>query len=76
MCCVEEPVQSLVLGRVELSQVESPLLTREDPTEKHDLDYGDEFDLPVYQIFDAGLKYGHLYRTTPRRKRANAPRRD
>ena len=64
--CVEEPGQSLVLGRVEFPQIKSPSLTQEDPAEEHDLDYSDEFNLPVYQIFDAGLKSGHLYRITPR----------
>ena len=65
MRCVEEPGQSLVLSRVELPQVESPSLTREDPAEEHDLDYGDEFNPLVYQIFDAGLKSGRLCRITP-----------
>ena len=37
--CVEEPGQSLVLGRVEFPQIKSPSLTREDPAEEHDLDY-------------------------------------
>ena len=39
MSCVEEAVQSSVLRRVELPQVEGPLLTREDPADEHDLDY-------------------------------------
>ncbi len=30
---VEEPAQSLVLRRVELPQIEGPLLTREDPVD-------------------------------------------
>ena len=33
MSSVEEPVQSSVLGRVELPQVENPLLAQEDPAE-------------------------------------------
>ena len=37
--CVEEPGQSLVLGRVEFPQIRSPSLTREEPAEEHDLDY-------------------------------------
>ena len=65
MSCVEEPGQSLVLSRVEFPQIKSPSLTREDPAEEHDLDYGDEFNLPVHQVFDAGLKSGHLCRITP-----------
>ena len=60
MLCVKEPRQSLVLGRVELPQAESPSLTRENPAEEHDLDYGDKFNLPADQVFDAGLKSGHL----------------
>ena len=39
--CVEEPVQSSVLRRVELPQVEGPLLAWEDPADEHDLDYVD-----------------------------------
>ena len=65
MLCVEEPGQSLMLGWVELPQAESPSLTRENPAEEHDLDYIDEFNLPVDQVFDAGLKSGHFRRTTP-----------
>ena len=38
VCCVEEPTQSLVSRRVELPQVESPLLTREDQADEHNLD--------------------------------------
>ena len=65
MRCVEEPGQSLVLGRVELPQVKSPSLTREDPAEEHDLDYVDKFNLLVHQVLDAGLESGHLIRITP-----------
>ena len=67
MLCVEELGQSLMLGRVELPQVESPSLTRENPPEEHDLDYGDKFNLPADQVLDAGLKSGHFCRITPRR---------
>ena len=45
---VEEPAQSSVPHRVELPQVESPLLTREDPTDEHNLDYIDKFEIPVH----------------------------
>ena len=69
MRCVEEPGQSLVLGRVEFPQIKSPSLTREDPAEEHDLDYGDKFNLPIDQVFDAGLKSGHFCRITPRQAR-------
>ena len=65
MLCVEEPGQSLVLGRVKLPQIGSPPLTRENPAEEHDLDYGDKFNLPADQVFDAGLKSGHFRRITP-----------
>ena len=63
--CVEEPGQSLVLGRVEFPQIKSSSLTREDPVEEHDLDYCDKFHLPVDQVFDAGLESGQLCRSTP-----------
>ena len=65
MCCIEEPVQSLVLGRVELPQVESLLLAREDPADEHDLDYVDEFDLLVHHVLNTCLESGQLSRTTP-----------
>ena len=45
---VEEPTQSSVSRRVELPQVESPLLTREDPADEHDLDYVDKLELLVH----------------------------
>ena len=63
--CVEEPGQSLVLGQVEFPQIKIPSLTREDPAEEHDLDYGDKFNLPFNQVFDAGLESGQLCRITP-----------
>ena len=45
---VEEPAQSSVPRRVELPQVESPLLTREDPADEHNLDYVDKFEIPIH----------------------------
>ena len=60
MCCVKEPVQSLVLGRVELPHVESPSLTREDPADEHDLDYVDEFELLVHHVLNTCLESGQL----------------
>ena len=48
VCRVEEPAQSLVPRRVELQQVESPLLTREDQADEHNLDYVDKFELLVH----------------------------
>ena len=64
MRCVKEPGQSLVLGRVELPQVKSPSLTREDPAEEHDLDYIDKLDLLAYHILDTVLNSGLLCRCT------------
>ena len=63
---VEEPAQSLVPRRVELPQVESPLLTREDRADEHNLDYVDKFELLVHQGLDACLESGHLSFFTPR----------
>ena len=63
--CVEEPGQSLVLGWVEVPQIKSLPLTREDPAEEHDLDYVDKFNLLINQVLDAGLESGHLFRITP-----------
>ena len=51
---VEEPAQGLVLGRVEVPQIEVPSLTREDPAEEHDLDHVDKLDLLGHQVSDAG----------------------
>ena len=53
---VEEPSQSSVLRRVELPQVESPLLTQEDPAEKHDLDYVDKLMFLAYHVPDTLLE--------------------
>ena len=57
---VKEPAQSSVLRRVELPQIEGPLLTREDPADEHDLDYVDKLELLVHQFLDAGLESGQL----------------
>ncbi len=51
----EEPAQSSVLRRVELPQVEGPLLTREDSADEHNLDYIDKLELLVHQGLDAFL---------------------
>ena len=45
---VEEPTQSLVLRRIELPQIESPLLAQENPADEHDLDYVDKLELLVH----------------------------
>ena len=66
---VEEPSQSSVPRRVELPQVESPLLTREDPANEHNLDYVDKFELLVHQGLDACLESGQLSFLTPRQAR-------
>ena len=63
--CVEEPVQSSALRRVELPQVEGPLLAREDPAVEHDLEYVDEFELLVHHVLNTCLETGQLSRTTP-----------
>ena len=65
MSRVEEPVQSSVLRRVELPQVELPLFAREDPAVEHDLDYVDKFELLVHHVLNTCLEYGQLSRTTP-----------
>ena len=57
---VEEPAQSPVLRRVELPQIEGPLLTWEDPADEHDLDYVDKLELLVHQGLDACLQSSHL----------------
>src|SRR3954464_4343277 len=66
---VEEPAQSSVLRRVELPQVEGPLLTWEDSADEHDLDYIDKLELLVHQGLDACLQSGHLSFITPRQAR-------
>ena len=60
MCRVVELSRRLVLGRVELSQIECPSLTQENPAEEHDLDYVDKLELLVHQLLDAGLESGQL----------------
>src|SRR3954465_15230108 len=66
---VEEPAQSSVQRRVELPQVESPSLTREDPADEQNLDYIDKFELLVHQGLDACLESGQLSFFTPRQAR-------
>ena len=62
---VIELSQRLVLGQVELPQIECPSLTRENPAEEHDLDHVDELDFLAHHVPDAGLESGQLYRGTP-----------
>ena len=62
---VIELSQCLMLGRVELPQIECPSLTREDPAEEHDLDHVDELDLLAYHILDTVHESGQLRRGTP-----------
>ena len=45
---VEEPIQSLVLRRIELPHIEAPSLARENPADEHDLDYVDKLELLVH----------------------------
>ena len=66
---VEEPAQSSVLRRVELPQIEGPLLTREDQADEHNLDYFDKFEILVHQRLDACLESGQLSFFTPRQAR-------
>ena len=53
------------MRRVELPQVELPLLAREDPADEHDLDHVDEFELLVHHVLNTCLESGQLFRTTP-----------
>ena len=62
---VEEPAQGPVLCRIELPQIEVPLLAWENPADEHDLDYIDKLKLLVHQGLETGLKSGQLFRTTP-----------
>ena len=62
MLCVEEPGQSLVLGRVELPQAESPSLARENPAEEHDLDYVDKLKFLACHVPDTLLESVQLHR--------------
>ena len=59
---VEELAQSLVLGRVELPQVEVPLLAREDPADEHDVDYVDKLELLACHTPDTFLESIQLHR--------------
>ena len=45
---VEEPIQSLVLRRIELPHIEAPSLARENLADEHDLDYVDKLELLVH----------------------------
>ena len=66
VCRVIELSQRLVLGRVELPQIECPSLTWEDPAEEYDLDHVDDLDFLARHVLDAGVESGQLYRRTPR----------
>ena len=58
---IEKPAQGLVPCRIVLPQFEGPLLAREDPADKHDLDYVDKLEVLVHQLLDAGLKSSQLF---------------
>ena len=62
---IEEPAQGLVLCQIEPPQFEGPLLAWEDPADKHALDYVDELEVLVDQLFDAGLESGQLFQISP-----------
>ena len=57
--------QRLVLGRVELPQIECSSLTRENPAEEHDLDHVDKLDFLVNHVLDTCREPGHLFRRAP-----------
>ena len=61
---VEEPAQGLMLCRIKLPQVESPLLAGDDLADEHNLDHVDDFELLAHQVLDACLESGQLFRTT------------
>ena len=62
---VKEPAQSSVLRRIELPQIEGPLLTREAQADEHNLDYVNKPELLVHQGLDACLQSGHLLLVAP-----------
>ena len=66
MSRVEEPIQSSVLRRIELPQVELPLLAWEYPADEHHLDYVDKLELLVHHVLNACLVSGQLFRITPK----------
>ena len=61
MSHVEEPIQSSVLRRIELPQVELPLLAREYPADEHNLDYVNELELLVHHVLNTCLESGQLF---------------
>ena len=62
---VEEPAQGPVLCRIELPQIEGPLLAKENPADEHDLDHIGKPKLLVHQGLERGLESCQLLRTTP-----------
>src|SRR3954471_1388008 len=63
---IEEPIEGSVLRRVVFPQSEIPLLTREDQTNEHNLDYVNVPDRLVHQGLDASLQSGHFALVAPR----------
>ena len=59
--CVEEPIQSSVLCRIELPQSELPLLAREYPADEQNLDYVDELELLVHHVLNTCMESGQLF---------------
>src|SRR3954469_24879832 len=66
---VEEPIEGLVLRRVEFPQSKIPFLAREDPADEHNLDDIDMPDWLVHQGLDASLQSGHFFFVAPRKAR-------
>ena len=58
VCRIEEPAQRLVLFRIELPQIECPLLAWENPADEHHLDYVDKPEILVHQVSDTRLESG------------------
>ena len=57
-----EPTQGLVLCRIELPQIEGPLLAGENPANEHDLDHVDKLKLLVHQYLETGLESGQFFK--------------
>ena len=62
---VEELLERLVFGQVELPQITNPPLARKNPAEEHDLDHVDKLDFLAYHSFDTVLESGQLRQCTP-----------
>ena len=56
--CVIELSQRLVLGRIELPQIECPSLAQKDLADEHNLNHVDKFNFIVHHVLDTGLESG------------------